>query len=85
MRREPASGAESKLAYWPGKSRENPSPREDNWDSPPPTPGTAEMDGGVAPAGLRKVWVRPFAPYLPPPALLLLRRAIFSASLCSPG
>lgn len=67
-----SSGAESKRAYWPGKSIERPTPREDSWARPPPTPGTAEMAGGLAPAGLRNVFVRP-------------PRATLSVPLLSPG
>src|SRR5438270_682399 len=58
MRRPWVRGLESNAAYWPGKSREMPTPREDSWDRPPalPRPGRAEIAGGVATADGERSW-----------------------------
>ncbi len=60
MRRSPPSGSESNAANCPGKSRETPTPSEDSRESePPPRPGSEEIAGGLAPAGLSMVFSRP--------------------------
>lgn len=52
------TGAESKCAYWPGKSSESPTPSPESWESAA-TPGTAEIAGGAPPAGFSTVCSRP--------------------------